>query len=96
MNRAAALALLPPVLAVEVLYAYADALRRNSGRPRTTLIPVPSEDGVELLPVCSCCRMRALRPAGPGRVCPDCDRGDLRVPDMPNRPPPPEDTTGGV
>jgi hypothetical protein len=96
LDRVALLAALPPILAVEVLAAYVDALRRNSRSPATTLDAVPAREPVELLPVCSCCRQRALRPAGWGRVCPDCDRGDLTRPEVPNRPPPPEGTTGGV
>jgi hypothetical protein len=35
--------------------------------------PVP-EPGPALLPVCSCCRQRVLRPIGTGLACPDCDR----------------------
>lgn len=90
-----ALLLLPPVLAVEVGRAYLDALRRNSGSPGTTLGVVPRDDGAPLLPVCSCCRMRALRPAGTGRVCPDCDSPDPRHA-HPSDPPPTEGTNRGV
>lgn len=91
MIRLAALALtLPPVLAIEVACAYVDALRRNSEPERRRLVAVPTDDGgVELLPVCSCCRMRAMRPAGTGRVCPDCDtaRTAPSPADMPQRRP---------
>lgn len=96
MNRLLPLVLLPPVLAVEVVRAYLDALRRNSGVFPLTLVPVTRDDDAEMLPVCSCCRMRALRPAGPGRVCPDCDRGDERCADMPERHPPTDGTNRGV
>jgi hypothetical protein len=88
---------LPPVLAVEVGRAYVDALRRNSGGSRVRLVAMPTDDGgVELLPVCSCCRMRALRPAGSGRVCPDCDSPDRRHAHVEESRPPTEGTNGGV
>jgi hypothetical protein len=90
------LVLLPPVLAVETARAYLDALRRNSTGHEATLSAVPDEGIDLLLPVCSCCRMRALRPAGPGRVCPDCDRPDPRHAHPSEPTPPTEGTTGGV
>jgi hypothetical protein len=87
VNRLALLVLVPPVLAVEAVRAYAAALRRNSPAVGTTLVAVPDDDGADLLPVCSCCRMRALRPAGSGRVCPDCDSPDPRHAHPSSRPP---------
>lgn len=94
MSRILVVVLLPPILAVETAHAYLDALCRNSGSRATTLVAVAREGEVELLPVCSCCRMRAMRPAGTGRVCPDCDRGAPSA-DMPSRRPP-DETNGGV
>jgi hypothetical protein len=60
----AALALLPPILTVETARAYVELLVRRNSEPQTVrLLRVTRDDGeVELLPVCSCCRMRAMRP----------------------------------
>jgi hypothetical protein len=95
LARLARLALLVPVLTVETVCAYAGLARRNSERLPARLLLMPRDaGGVELLPVCSCCRMRAMRPRGTGRICPDCD---LPLPvDTPERRPPPGDTNGGV
>lgn len=87
MTRILLAALVPPVLAVEAFRAYVDALRRNSTGLGTRLVAVPRDDGADLLPVCSCCRMRALRPAGTGRICPDCDLPDPRHAHPVDRPP---------
>lgn len=84
----------PPILAVECWRAYLDALRRNSERGAGTLAPVPVDR--DLLPVCSCCRMRALRERGAGRICPTCDGADPTPVDTPDRRRPPEETSGGV
>jgi hypothetical protein len=96
VTRLALLVLVPPVLAVEAVRAYADALRRNSPTRGTTLVAVPDEGLDLLLPVCSCCRMRALRPAGWGRICPDCDRPDPRHAHPSEPSPPTDDTNRGV
>lgn len=66
----------------------APLIRRNPGPLLVRIERVPGE--VELLPVCSCCRLRALRPtSGGGRACPDCDRPPPG-PDAPPRPVSPE------
>jgi hypothetical protein len=95
VNRILPLVLFPPVLAVEAFRVYVDALRRNSGGFPTRLLAVPRDEGAPLLPVCSCCRLRALRPAGTGVICPDCDRPPPPV-DTPQQHPPTEGTNGGV
>jgi hypothetical protein len=96
VTRLALLVFVPPILAVETVCAYADALRRNSPTPRTTLVGVPDEGLDLLLPVCSCCRMRALRPAGSGRICPDCDCPEPRHVHPSDSRPPTDGTSGGV
>jgi hypothetical protein len=88
------MALLPPILTVETAWAYAGLARRNSERLPVRLLLVPRDAGAELPPVCSCCRMRALRTRGTGRICPTCD---LPAPvDTPQERPPADGTNGGV
>lgn len=94
MSRILVAVLVPPILAVEVAHAYLDALCRNSDSRATRLVAVAREGEVELLPVCSCCRDRALRPAGTGRICPTCDAAAPAPADMPNRRPPDETNRG--
>jgi hypothetical protein len=85
LRRLALVALLPSTVVA----------RRNSTTLTSRLDAMSSAAGdrPELLPVCSCCRARALRPRGTGRTCPTCDTAPPEPPPVPNRRPPGEEGT---